>query len=130
MTPFGRTSTTLILIAAGLVGPVVMGGDGDYPSIKFSGFLSAVGGKILAGTPQGASADFEEGLPLYIADWANWGIYTKSASLSPESRLGVQAVAKFTEDLSFTGQVTVRGTEHTGPSLDRVGNPSLLGRPI
>ncbi len=113
MTPFGRTSTTLILVAAGLVGPVVLGGDGDYPSIKFSGFLSAVGGKVLAGTPQGDSAAFEEGLPLYIADWANWGIYTKSASLSPESRFGVQAVAKFTEDLSFTGQVTVRGTEHT-----------------
>lgn len=113
MASMGRTSSILVLAAAGMIGPTARAGDGDYPSIHFSGFLSVVGGRVLSGNPEGPIPGYEEELPFYIADWANWGVYTKKASLSPESRAGIQALAKFTEDFSFTGQLTIRGTDHT-----------------
>lgn len=112
MKPMGRHCLTLLLAASTLPGLPLRAGEGDYSNLRFSGFLSVVGGKVLNGTPQGSSSDFVEGLPLYLADWSNWGVYTKSASLSPESRVGVQATARFTDDLSFTGQVVARGTDH------------------
>ena len=112
--PAIRTTGLACLLAAS--GLALQGGDGV--SFKFSGFLSVVGGKVLNGTPEQPRAydAYELDHPFYVADWANWGVYDKSFSFKPESRIGVQALVKFTDDLSFTGQVASRGTETT-PNL-------------
>jgi hypothetical protein len=107
-----RIST--LLVVACLAAPQAQASDG-FPSVKFSGFASIVGGKIANDPLPGYSPDPALTAPIYIADWSNWGTYSKSFSFKPESRAGAQAVVSFTEDLRFTGQVVVRTVD---PGLD------------
>lgn len=89
------------------------------PEVQFSGFLSLVGGKVLSGSRTDAFPDAttpEVSCPCYIADWASFGVYEKKFSLAEESRVGIQATAKFSPDLSATAQVVSRGTDTT-PAL-------------
>lgn len=111
-----RIASLALLTAAGA--PALLGEEGGGVSFKFSGFLSVVGGKVLNGNPEMERGIATYGVdhPFYVADWANWGVYDKSFSLKPESRIGVQALVKFTEDFSFTGQVVSRGPD-TSPAL-------------
>lgn len=102
-----------LLIASLLAMPSARASDGEFPSVKFSGFASIVGGKIANNPPQGNSPDLDTAPPIYVADWSNWGIYTKSFSLKPESRAGLQAVVSFSDDLRFTGQVVLRAVDPT-----------------
>ena len=82
-----------------------------WPQLKVSTFGSLVGGQILGGRSLGYSDELQEELPRYIADWANWGTYPRSATLVPESRVGVQATLRLQENLAFSGQLVSRGTD-------------------
>ena len=83
----------------------------DAAEVQFSGFASIIGGTVLHGTLQGPwPANENVKCPCYLADWANFGMYNNSVSLTPESRIGLQATAKLTDDLSATGQLLSRGT--------------------
>jgi hypothetical protein len=84
--------------------------------VKFNGFFSAVGGRIFNSglvQPLGATSFTT---PAYIADWNNAGVYSRTFSLNPESRLGLQSDIVFTPDLSITGQAVVRGAS-LGPNI-------------
>lgn len=84
------------------------------PGIAVSGFLSIVGGRVLNGSLQGPMPDNADvNCPCYIADYANFGTYDGALSLAAESRIGLQAVATLTDNLSLTGQLTARGTDGT-----------------
>lgn len=87
---------------------------------KFSGFLSIVGGKITQGSfdanYSGPSQINGATCPCYLADWGNAGIYTKSFSFRPESKVGVQLTYKPNTNTSFVGQLVSRGTDGT-PNL-------------
>jgi hypothetical protein len=113
MSPFGLPRILPILVVTGLVAPLSRAADGDFPTVKFSGFASIVGGQIVNNPTPGLSPDPSLTPPIYIADWSNWGTYNKSFSFKPESRAGAQAVIGFTEDLKFTGQVVIRGVDTT-----------------
>jgi hypothetical protein len=80
--------------------------------IEVSGFLSIVGGKVLNGSLYGPMPDNPGVIcPCYIADYANFGTYDGAWSFGAESRIGMQALAKLSDDFSVTAQVTARGTD-------------------
>lgn len=91
--------------------------DSDF---KVTGFLSIVGGGVTAGKLDsnyvGPPQLDGHNCPCYVADFNNGGTYTKTFSLKPESRAGIQANYQATTNLSFVGQVTIRGTDAT-PSI-------------
>jgi len=80
-----------------------------------SGFASVILGKSLGQcTTTFLDAKYGDGCTRFVADWAHGGIYEDSWSAKPETRLGLQGVAKFSPQLSATGQVTARtaGDQH------------------
>ncbi|MDO8178139.1 MAG: hypothetical protein Q7T62_07830 [Undibacterium sp.] len=85
-----------------------------------TGFISVTGGKILNGSLDanyaGPAQIDGNNCPCYTADWSNAGVYTKSFSLKPESRIGIQATYKPNANTSFVGQLVSRGTDGT-PNL-------------
>lgn len=85
--------------------------------LKLSGFLSVVGGKILQGNFDAGYSGPDQinryDCPCYLADWGTAGIYTKSFSFKPESRIGLQASYKPNTSTSFVGQIVSRGTDGT-----------------
>lgn len=87
---------------------------------KMTGFISVTGGKILEGSLDanytGPAQINGNACPCYTADWSNAGVYTKSFSLKPESRIGIQATYKPNANTSFVGQLVSRGTDGT-PNL-------------
>ncbi|MDO9193686.1 MAG: hypothetical protein Q7U12_12380 [Undibacterium sp.] len=87
---------------------------------KMTGFISVTGGKILNGSLDanydGPAQIDGNNCPCYTADWSNAGVYTKSFSLKPESRIGIQATYKPNANTSFVGQLVSRGTDGT-PNL-------------
>lgn len=101
------------------------------PGVEVSGFLSIVGGKVINGSLHGPMADnVDLTCPCYIADFANFGTYGGAWSMAAESRVGVQAVATLSPQLSLTAQLTARATDaraqlqwayatyHLGPDWD------------
>ncbi len=93
----------------------------DGPSnLKLSGFLSVVAGKITSGALpsdyEGATTIDNVACPCYTADWGNAGVYSKSLSLRPESRAGIQAKYTFSSEWNVVGQVVTRGSDPT-PNL-------------
>lgn len=84
---------------------------------KLTGFLTIAGGKVTQGNYDadyaGPSQINGYNCPCYLADWGNSGIYTKSFSLKPESRVGLQLSYKPNTNTSFVGQVVSRGTDST-----------------
>lgn len=70
---------------------------------KISGFASIVAGQIVNHAVPGSDPEPGKSGPIYVADWSNWGAYSKALSLQPESRVGAQAVVSFSESLRFTG---------------------------
>lgn len=83
--------------------------------ISVMGFGSFVGAKVIDGDG-------------YIANYPNLAIYGKHGSkdfgpsdhswLNGESRLGIQGIAKISDDTKVTGQVMVRGTANYSPNLE------------
>jgi len=78
--------------------------------LSYSGFASLVLGRSDGAcvTGAGMATAYDSSCTRYIADWAHAGVYTPSVSAAQESRLGLQAVAKFTPAWSLTGQITSR----------------------
>ncbi len=93
------------------------GQDSGSSNFKISGFLSVVGGKVTSGSlaPDYSGGDPLNGTacPCYIADWSNAGIYGSDFSLTPESRVGLQASYELTPNAKLVAQVVTRGTNGT-----------------
>ena len=86
-------------------------------SLKLSGYVSLVGGKVLGGTIYaGPTQIVGVNCPCYVADWSNAGVYGKDFSFTPESRVGVQVKYDFNRQASVVVQVVSRGTDPT-PSI-------------
>lgn len=85
--------------------------------LKLSGFLSLVGGRVagseLGPSYEGPAAIDGKACPCYTADWGNAGVYRQQFSLEPESRAGLQAKYTVNRELSFVGQVVIRGADPT-----------------
>lgn len=86
-------------------------------NLKFSGYVSLVGGKVLSGNLDANYAGPTEvkgvNCPCYVADWGNAGVYGKEFSLTPESRIGIQGKYTINNKTSVTAQVVSRGTNGT-----------------
>ncbi|HYD81835.1 MAG TPA: hypothetical protein VEC06_18700 [Paucimonas sp.] len=84
-------------------------------NLKFSGFMTVTGGKIIGGRLQdsyeGPAVIDGTACPCYTADWGNAGVYSKSFSLKPESRVGVQVNYAPSPNLNFGAQIVSRGSD-------------------
>ncbi len=95
----------------------------EFPASSFepygelSGFASIIGGRVMGGATDATAAYARCRQPCYIADWTNGGVYDRSLSLAPESKIGVQGSYSFTPNLSVTAQVTSRGID-SRPKLE------------
>jgi hypothetical protein len=76
----------------------------------YSGFGNISAGKVFSAT--GVETGFPDNskwkCPCYIADYSHGSVYESRWTLTPESRLGLQGVATFSDNFSFTGQVMAR----------------------
>lgn len=79
------------------------------PAVEFSGFLSVVGGLVTS--DNASNATVAANCLCYVADFNNYGTYEKSFSLSPETRVGLQATAHLADRLQATVQITSRGVD-------------------
>lgn len=114
---FQLATISLLLIPASFCWAQDTSTSSDF---KMTGFISITGGKILNGSLDanydGPAQIDGNNCPCYTADWSNAGVYTKSFSLKPESRIGIQATYKPNANTSFVGQLVSRGTDGT-PNL-------------
>lgn len=94
--------------------------DDSVSNFKLSGFLSAIGGKVLSNNLDanysGPAAINGADCPCYVADWGNAGVYNQEASLKPESRAGIQVKYKLNQQVDFGAQLVIRGSDST-PNL-------------
>jgi len=110
------TAALLAMVAPPLQAqPMPGGGDTDPGAdggIKFrgSGFLTLAAGSVLnSGAAQGTSG---YRCPCFISDYGEAGVYEKRGlRFQPDSRLGLQGTAEFSERYSLTTQVEWRGTD-------------------
>lgn len=88
-----RKAVLLTLSCSSLIATLSVQAQVTQSDFKLSGFLSIVGGKITQGSfdtnYSGPAQINGSTCPCYLADWGNAGIYTKSFSFKPESRVGV-----------------------------------------
>ncbi|MGZ5858057.1 MAG: hypothetical protein ACXWJK_12515, partial [Burkholderiaceae bacterium] len=87
---------------------------------KVTGFVSIIGGKVIGGSLDpnyiGQRQVVGVNCPCYTADWSNAGVYGEKFSLSPESRVGIQANYIVDSKTNLVGQLVSRGTDGT-PNL-------------
>jgi hypothetical protein len=84
---------------------------------QVSGFGSVIAGRTFgACTTTTAMAErFSDDCTRYIADWSHASVYENRWTVAPESRLGVQVNAKFTDSLS--GVVQLMGRSAPGQAV-------------
>lgn len=97
----------LALSAIGLAGFSSSSGAVDF---TYSGFGNITGGKVFSasGLDTGFPDPTQWRCPCYIADYSHGSVYATRWTLTPESRLGLQGTASFTDNFSFTAQVKAR----------------------
>lgn len=85
-----------------------------------SGFASLVAGRSFGACvgDNTIGAKFAEPCTRFIADWSRAAVYSPSISLKPESRLGLQATARFDDTLSATTQLVARAVDGTKADLE------------
>ncbi len=88
----------------------------DDASARFSGFLSAIAGKVIDGSYDGKATAYNYQCPCYVADWGNGGVYRSNWSFEPETHAGVQLDLSLNKNISATVQVTTRGPK-TAPEF-------------
>lgn len=95
------------MVAAGLAGPALAD-----EAFTYSGFASAVVGKVLSGDRQTNLNDYADyACPCFIADYGHGGLYGPDWSVKQESKIGLQGTYTFTPSLSATAQVVGRGVD-------------------
>lgn len=102
------------LTLAGLLATVMLSGQAEEIggiNFKGSGFLTlAAGGVLNQGSSQNASG---YNCPCFISDYGEAGVYEKGGlRWRPDSRLGLQGTAAFSERYSLTTQVEARGSDN------------------
>lgn len=83
--------------------------------VNFSGYATLGMGKVLSGEHK---TFYDQQCPCYIANFPDVGVYDRSLSFTPDTRFGLQAVAKIDDKTSLTGQVTAHGGNSLKPTLD------------
>ncbi len=108
-TGFSGSLYLLILLMLGFVSSSAWS-DENESSYKIQGFLSVIGGRVMGGSYEGTLGPDNYPCPCYIADWANGGVYRKTASFEPESHAGIQLDYTLNKAISFTVQVASHAT--------------------
>ena len=87
---------------------------------EYSGFASAIAGRSFGPcTPDNTlGSRFNGSCTRFIADWSHAGVYTPSVSMKPESRLGLQVIARLNDQLSGTTQLVARAANGTQADLE------------
>jgi hypothetical protein len=93
-----------------------------------SGFLTLAAGRVFSGTNNdpGYALGFDG--PSYVADYANRGVYESGdgITIGPDSKLGLQGMARFNDRFSVTGQVVARGARDGKVNMEWLyGNAKL-----
>lgn len=90
----------LLLLTAGL--PI------QAVEFNWSGFLTLAGGKVLSGSVQGRN-EIGADCPCMITDFSQAGVLNDDWDLRPDSRLGLQGTAQFSDTVGVTAQLVSRG---------------------
>jgi len=85
-------------------------------AFTFSGFASAVAGKVMSGSRQ--EPYYNGHCPCFVADYGHGGLYGPDWSVKQESKVGVQGTYAFTPQLSATAQVVGRGVDGIKAGLE------------
>jgi hypothetical protein len=114
-----RIVGSMAVAGAAIVGSNAGWAQGSEPSsLKVTGFLSVVDGRVLSSTLDpatysGVAAANGVSVPFYTADWSNAGVYGEKYSIAPESHAGIQVTYSLTDSVNLVGQLVVRGTDGT-----------------
>lgn len=102
-----------LLAAAGYVVPA------HAVEFSASGFATVAVGKTSgACTTANVAPAYADDCTRFVTDWAHAGVYEGSWTAQPESRLGLQSTAKFSKELSATGQITSRALKDQHAQLE------------
>ncbi len=97
---FAVKKASLLLLVTCLPAPAV--------EFNWSGFLTLAGGKVLSGSVQGRK-EMGVDCPCMISDFSQAGVLNDDWDLRPDSRLGLQGTAQFSETVGVTAQLVSRG---------------------
>lgn len=86
----------------------------EYPEFYFSAFATLAGGKVLNG--EGPTRENPD--PIFLASYPNVSIYDEDFSLTPESRIGLQAIVDFNDIFSLTTQIVMHANDDFNPDID------------
>lgn len=82
-----------------------------------SGFMTLAVGQVLGGSKDNGALGYKG--PHFISDWAQGGVYENSGlQYKPDSKIGLQGMAKFNPQLSATIQVVSRGARNGEVNLE------------
>lgn len=95
-----KKAPLLVLLATGLPSKAV--------EFNWSGFLTLAGGKVLSGSVQGRN-EIGVACPCMISDFSQAGVLNDDWDLRPDSRLGLQGTAQFSDTVGVTAQLVSRG---------------------
>ena len=118
MSDVNRSSRAILLVSAvgaclALAAPA-WAQDADS-AFKINGFTSIIGGKVFGGSLgddyTGPTEITGISCPCYVADWSNGGLYNRSFSLRPESRVGIQASYVISPQFKLAAQLVSRGSD-------------------
>ncbi len=99
-----------IVAAIGFLGLSSVSGISAAVDFTYSGFGNITAGKVYgaSGLDTGFPDPTQWRCPCYIADYSHGSVYGTKWNFAPESRVGVQGTATFSDNFSFTGQVMAR----------------------
>lgn len=109
--PTSRRRLPTLLTALALAAPTVC----MALDIQFSGYATLGIGKVLSGDHKSFNS---LQCPCYIANFPDVGVYDRSLSFNPDSRFGLQAIAKIDDKTNVTGQITGQGSNGFAPTVD------------
>lgn len=95
-----KKAPLLVLLVTGLPAKAV--------EFNWSGFLTLAGGKVVSGSVQGRN-EIGVDCPCMISDFSQAGVLNDDWDLRPDSRLGLQGTAQFSETVGVTAQLVSRG---------------------
>jgi predicted porin len=99
-----------MVAAIGFIGLSSVSGISAAVDFTYSGFGNITAGKVYgaSGLDTGFPDPTQWRCPCYIADYSHGSVYGTKWNFAPESRVGVQGTAAFSDNFSFTGQVMAR----------------------
>lgn len=113
----GLAKTLMLAGLLSVIAPSAQALEAGGIDFKGSGFMTLAAGTVLnSGAAQNASG---YNCPCFISDYAHAGVYEKGGlQRKPDSKLGLQGTAAFSDRYSVTSQVVMRGADRGNVDME------------